>query len=184
MNARFRTLLSWTRSLHIYASLLSFCLLFFFTVTGWLLVHAESFGLDRVNTSRQSLDIPLGITESSLVEWMRGERLAAGQVLEMGDRMVQFRRAGESVYAEFDLASRRMEITKESSGVIGRILDLHRNSLDSRVGRWIADLCAGLFLILSLSGLILWIPLSRRRRIGIALLATGGLVLMAIWAVF
>ena len=170
------------RSLHVYLSLTAFGLLLFFSVTGWLMAHQETFGLNEPVTTEET--ISLKERPDLLMPEKRADLLLelglSGRLTENEAEFFQLQSPGQAVWVELNSDTSEITIVHETRGLIGGFFDLHRNRNTGGIGIWIQDLTAGLCLLVSLTGIYLWIPLRRRRTLGLATL-TGGLLLLALW---
>ena len=180
MNPGLRNILVWIRSLHIYLSLAAFLLLFFFTLTGWLMVHQEGLGLNQEMTREEH--VPLKNSNLKLNSEEGKQVLAGlelyGRMTECEEDYAQFAEPGAATWVELDRVNGEIRMTHETRGLSGRGFDLHRNRHSTWFGTLIQDLTAALFLMVSLSGILLWLPLSRRRRLGLILLMLGAVVVL------
>lgn len=178
-----RTSLMWMRTLHVYGSLAAFLLLLFFTVTGWLMMHEEALGLDQIRTSVSEHPLPEREEASDLKTYLRETLGGKGQRVEEEPDLFSFRRAGGVTLVEVDREAGVLRITDESQGLSGKLFDLHRAREGGWISVWMVNLTAFLFVGVSLSGLFLWLPLSRRRVGGILALLASVLLLWVWWTV-
>lgn len=179
-----RQIWMWIRSLHIYLSLAAFMLLFFFTLTGWLMVHEEAFGLNQPTTRIEQHPLtPPDLTLNSAAGQAMLDALGLkGRLMECEADYAQFTAPGRATWVELDRQKGIMLVTHETRGMLGKWFDVHRNRHTAWLGTLIQDLTAALFLMISLSGILLWLPLSRRRRLGIVMLMCGSVgLLIFVW---
>lgn len=182
MRAWVRTSLMWTRTLHVYGSLLAFLLLLFFTVTGWLMVHEEALGLDQIRTSVSEHPLPVKEASVDLKTYLRDMPEVRGKLVEENSDFLLFRRAGGATLVEVDRVGGVLRITDESQGLSGKLFDLHRARDGGWISVWMVNLTAVLFVGVSLSGLFLWLPLSRRRVGGLLALLASMMLLLLWWS--
>ena len=169
------------RTLHIYLSLAGFALLLFFAVTGIVLVHSESWGLEVATTRTVTGSVPTSLVETgdrlALVERLR--TLGAAGALETleteGEALrLVFARPGSRTEATVSRQNGEATLAIESHGFSALLLDLHRGKQSGRW--WIAiDVAGLLWVVSSLTGIVLWVQLRKRRALG-ALALFGGLV--------
>ena len=71
----YRKLLHHTRTLHTYLTMLALVMFLFFAMTGFMLNHADWFGLDRTHETTVEMTIPPPALHEklALVEWLRRE---------------------------------------------------------------------------------------------------------------
>jgi hypothetical protein len=181
MTPGFRGVMKWVRTLHIYLSLLAFVLLFFFTLTGWLMVHEEAFGLNRESVREEEISFsPQTEDREDWVELLR-QAGVKGRLTEAEGTEMTFAGPGTSTFVEIDRENGTAMRITEIRGISGHLFDLHRNRYTGWKGRVLQDITALLFMLVSLSGLFLWLPMGRRRRMGVAMIVLSGVVLL-FWA--
>lgn len=176
-----RRFLSISRTLHIYLTIFACLLLLFFGTTGFMLNHAEWFGIS--DTRRDSVEgsIPRTalrpVDKFAVVEALRSEFGATGAVdsfeVEEEEIRVVFKRPGRRCEAIIKKEDGRTELTSESRGSGAVLTDLHKGASSGAAWAWVIDGTAILLVIGSLTGLILWISLPRRRAMGIVALSVG-----------
>jgi hypothetical protein len=185
-----RRLVGLTRTLHIYLTMLGCFLLFFFSLTGFMLNHSEWFGLEEVRTSKTSGRLSFGILNPvdklAVVESLRSDYGIQGALDSFetdGDecRLV-FKRPGSRWEAIVQRNTGHVAVTTECRGVAALLTDLHKGASSGSSWRFVIDATSGFLFLASLSGLVLWISLPRRRRIGVgALIAGVALSLVVYW---
>jgi hypothetical protein len=84
---------------------------------------------------------------------------------------------------EIDRGQNELRLTDESQGLSGRLFDMHRDRGGGALATWIQNLTAFLFVMVSLSGLLLWLPLPKRRSAGLLTLLAGLILLLVWWGV-
>jgi hypothetical protein len=192
MTDGYRTLLKWTRTLHICLTMLGLLLLLFFAVTGFMLNHAEWFSLDQVHTRTVEGKLPTALLSEPdklmVVERLRSDYGAAAALdsFEIDDDTLRvvFRGPGRQTEATIRRADGQTEVVCESHGVVGRLTDLHRGKAAGKAWGLIIDGTCVLLLIVSVTGLILWASLRTRRRLGLVALVLGVTVGMVVYVVF
>ncbi|MBI3856835.1 MAG: PepSY-associated TM helix domain-containing protein [Planctomycetes bacterium] len=176
-----RRLLSVSRTLHIYLTMLACLLLLFFGTTGFMLNHADGFGLDTIRTDKREGTLPRAILKPvdrfAVVEALRADLGAAGAVdsfeEESESLRIVFKRPGMRAEASVRLADGHAELSSELRGTAALLTDLHKGASAGASWKWVIDGTAILLVLGSLTGLILWISLPRRRALGIVALALG-----------
>ncbi|MBI5768949.1 MAG: PepSY-associated TM helix domain-containing protein [Verrucomicrobia bacterium] len=184
------------RWLHIYVSMVSFGILFFFAVTGLTLNHAEWFFRDPI-TGRKTgkLDAtwvaPGAATVAKLevVEHLRRVHGVKGLVgefrVEDGQCAVAFKGAGYAADATIDRATGRYELNETRMGFVAVINDLHKGRDTGRGWSLIVDLSAVLMVVVSLTGMVLIYFVKRRFVTGVIAAVAGCVVsyLAYLWLV-
>ena len=181
MGAAGRRLLSVSRTLHIYFTMLVCLLLLFFGTTGFMLNHAEGFGLEVLRTSTREGTLPKAILvpvdRLAVVEALRSDLGAVGAVdsfeAEADQLRIVFNRPGLRGEASVRIADGHAELSTEQRGTAALLTDLHKGASAGAGWKWVIDGTAVLLVLGSLTGLILWISLPRRRALGLAALAVG-----------
>jgi hypothetical protein len=174
-----------SRWLHIYLSMISFGIVFFFAVTGLTLNHAEKFN-DQLKSSQEKGKLPLGwvkttdtlkIAKLEIVEWLRKQNdiKAALTDFRIDDAQigVSFKGPGYAADAFIDRATGSYELTKTSAGFVGIINDLHKGRDTGAVWSVVIDVSAILMTLVSLSGMMLLLFIKRKRFSGLIVAALG-----------
>ena len=174
------------RWLHIYLSMISFAIVFFFAVTGLTLNHADRFS-DQMHTAQEKGILNLAwvhtpdtskIAKLEIVEYLRttnNVRAALSDFrIDDGQIGVSFKGPGYAADVFINRETGEYDLTKTSAGFVGVINDLHKGR-DTGAG-WsvFIDICAILLALVSLTGLLLLLFLKRRRLSGL-LVAIAGL---------
>ena len=176
------------RWLHIYVSMASFGILFFFAVTGLTLNHADWFFSDQAATTKSKGTVPIdwvktgvaSVAKLEVVEHLRREHGVRGLLGEFrveDDRCsASFRGPGYAAEALVDRATGAYELSVTRMGFIAVINDLHKGR-DSGAG-WslVVDLSAILMIVVSVTGLVLILFLRRHVVNGLLIAAAGALL--------
>jgi hypothetical protein len=168
-----------SRWLHIYLSMASFGILFFFAVTGLTLNHADWFARQqRTVLVRGSMDpkyFANGVAKLDVVERLRNTHGIHGALkdfrVEDTDCSIAFKGPGYSADVLIDRATGRYELTETRMGFFAVLNDLHKGRDTGGAWAWIIDLSAVLMTLVSLTGLLLIFFLQKKRLSG--LLAAG-----------
>ncbi len=176
-----RVFLSISRTLHIYLTMLVALLLLFFGSTGFMLNHAEWFGLETITNSTREGTLPKSalapLDKLAVVEWLRAELGMTGGVdsfeAEPESIRIVFKRPGLRAEANIKVADGHVELSTERRGISALLTDLHKGASSGAGWKWVIDGTAALLVLGSLTGLILWISLPRRRALGIVALVVG-----------
>jgi hypothetical protein len=171
----------------VYVTLFGFALLLFFAVTGFVLNHEEWFGLDKAAEKTTKGTLPTSILAEpdklAVVEALRKDYGATGYVapedfgVDENELRVVFRFAGGMCEAKIDRHSGETEVVRESRGFLGLLTDLHRGKTRDKAlgGQWalLIDVVAGLVVVVSVTGLVLWTSLRSRGRHGLLVMTLG-----------
>lgn len=176
---RRRLLKKWSRTLHIYLSMLGLLGILFFAATGLMLNHAEWFGLHQPRTRRVEGVIPPDLLKTpdplAVVENLRKDFGATGAVdsFEIDDDQVTvvFKSPARRVQAVVDRRNGRAEVMLESRGPAAHLAELHRGTEAGSAWRLVIDAIAVVQIIGALTGVLLWCLVPRWRPLGLAALA-------------
>ena len=190
LNRKTAMLMRW---LHIYLSMLSFAIVFFFAVTGLTLNHADRF-TGQVHTTQEKGQLnpawtrgpdTLHIDKLAIVEYLRRTHdiKAALSDLRIDDSQigVSFKGPGFAADVFIDRSSGGYDLTKTSAGFVGLINDLHKGRDTGPGWSLFIDISAVLLTLVSLTGMLLLLFLKRRRLSGLLIAALG---LLLAWLVY
>ena len=172
----------WVRTFHVYLSLLGLILILFFSLTGFILNHSDWFGLDETTTETRRASLPPELLVGAfdrltVVESLRRDHGVAGLLedFETGKHTlrISFARPGELTDVLVDRRDGSAELRVESGGAAQLLTDLHRGEHSGAGGGLLIDATSVLLLLISLTGLVLWVTLPKRRRHGVAAGALG-----------
>lgn len=190
-----RRLAKYSRWLHIYASMTSFVIVFFFAVTGWTLNHADWFsGHEQRATRTGTLDQRLTNTGSAevakleIVEALRAAQHVTGAVSDFRtddeEVSVTFKGPGYSADAQIERKTGAYTLIESRLGIVAIANDLHKGRDTGAVWKMAIDVSAGLLTFVSLTGLILIYYIHKHRLAGLILLAAGGALSALLYAVW
>jgi hypothetical protein len=191
MSAARQFVLRWTRTVHVYLTMLGLAVILFFAVTGFMLNHEDWFGLDAVRTRTVEGTIPADAISAAepdrraVIARLRADFGVTGDLDSFDadpDRLrVLFTGPGRRCEAVIDRADGRTEVQIESHGLVGLLTDLHKGKGAGAAWKLIIDLTAVLLLIVSITGLVMWSSLRNRRALGAAFLAGGAAACAAVY---
>ena len=173
-----------SRWLHIYLSMASFGILFFFAITGLTLNHADWFAKQQHTVQiRGSMDkkyLGKDVGRLEIVEQLRSAHGIHGAVkdfrVEDTDCSVSFKGPGYAADVLIDRATGRYELTETRMGFFAVLNDLHKGRDSGDTWAVIIDISAVLMTLVSLTGLLLIFFLQKKRLSGL-LVAAAGMVL-------
>jgi hypothetical protein len=180
---RFASAFRW---LHLYLSMVSFGILFFFAVTGITLNHADWFFREpataRVKGKLDGRWVAPGATSVAkleVVEYLRRAHGVKGLVgefrVEDGQCAVGFKGAGYTADVVIDRTTGNYELNETRMGFVAVINDLHKGRDTGPGWSWVVDLSAALMVVVSLTGMVL-IYFVRRRFVSGVMAAVVGAV--------
>jgi uncharacterized protein len=184
MHALKRRLAKYSRWLHIYVSMTSFVIVFFFAVTGWTLNHADRFsGRDQLRKATGTLDTKLLGAQGTPAQAEIAAAIARGAGIhgavtdfrvEDDAVSVTFKGPGYSADALIDRKSGKYEVTESRLGFVAVLNDLHKGRDTGAVWKSVIDISAVVLTFISLTGLILLYYIHKHRLAGVILLIAGG----------
>jgi hypothetical protein len=181
------------RWLHIYLSMLSFAIVFFFAVTGLTLNHADKFG-DQLKSTQEKGRLDSNwvnatdttrIDRMRIVEYLRETHHIHSALsdfrIEDDQVGISFKGPGYEADAFVSRQTGKYDLTQTSAGFVGLINDLHKGRDTGHGWSVFIDVSAVLLTLVSLSGMILILFLKRRRTAGL-IVATFGLIVA--WLIY
>jgi hypothetical protein len=184
------------RWLHIYLSMISFAIVFFFAVTGLTLNHADRFG-DQLHTVQEKGAMNPGwvnvldtgkISRLEVVEYLRAAHHLRGTLIDfrIDDEQVgvSFKGPGYAADAFITRATGKYDLTVTNAGFVGWINDLHKGRDTGHGWSVFIDVAAILLTLISLTGLILLLFLRRRRLAGLLVAAAGLLIAFLVYKIW
>ena len=183
MHAFKRRLAKYSRWLHIYVSMTSFVIVFFFAVTGWTLNHADRFsGRERLRKASGTVDTKwtgsgADAAKAEIADAIRRGSGVHGAVTDyrVDDDAVSvtFKGPGYSADAQIDRKTGRYELTESRLGLVAVLNDLHKGRDSGAVWNAVIDISAGLLTFIALTGLVLIYYIHKHRLAGVILLMAG-----------
>ena len=133
--------------------------------------------------------IPLSLLKEpdklGVVEELRSKFGATGAVstfdIEDDALHVELKGPGRHTEAEVDRKSGATKVTNETRGALFRLDDLHRGKDTGKAWRWVLDASALFLFFGSLTGILMWFALPRRRAWGLAALISSTVILVAMY---
>jgi len=185
-----------TRWLHIYLSMISFGVIFFFAVTGLTLNHAEKFG-NQVHTKQEKGKLNMGwvnspdttkIAKLEIVEFLRQKNNISAAVsdfrIDDSQVSVSFKGPGFEADVFINRENGEYDITRTSAGFVGLINDLHKGRDTGHVWSVVIDVSAILMTAVSLTGMFLLLFIKKKRMAGLIVAALGVFFVYLIYAIW
>lgn len=185
-----------SRWLHIYLSMVSFAIVFFFAATGLTLNHAEWFS-QHEQTMHYQGTIPASLIHGhgdqqpdklGIVEFLRNTHKIHGAVsdfrVEDSQISVSFKGPGYAADDVIDSASGHYDLIETRNGFVAVINDLHKGRDTGKVWSDLIDVSAILLVLVSSSGLVLIWFVYKRRTSGLVLAVAAGFLCWLLYRVF
>lgn len=187
-----RRLASWSRWLHVYLSLVSFAILFFFAVTGLTLNHQQWFAKQQKTTQyRGKLDpawLKGGVQKLEVVEFLRSKHKISSAVSEFrvddGQCSVSFKGPGYTADVFLDRESGAYDVTETKMGLAAVLNDLHKGRDSGKAWGWVIDGSAVFMTFVSLTGIVLLLFLQKRRFSGLVAGVVGAAMCYVVYLVW
>jgi hypothetical protein len=179
-----RRVAKYSRWLHIYVSMASFALVFFFAITGITLNHPDWMnGAERTAELHGQLETAWmrpGAAEPdklAIVEALRRTHHITGAVadfrVEDSDLTVAFKGPGYAADLTIDRATGKYDGNESKLGFLAIVNDLHKGRDTGTVWKGLIDVSAAVLAFVSLTGLVLLYFLHKHRMAGFMLLLIG-----------
>jgi len=191
-----RIVAHWARVLHTYLSMVSFAILLFFAVTGITLNHQQAFNGEakvtrftgKINPIRVNPPNGQDVSREAIVEQLRtahGIHAALSDFRVDEDQVgVTFKGPGYAADAFIDRKSGAYDLTESRLGTAAIINDLHKGRDTGRVWAGIIDVSAVLMILVSLTGFVLIFFLQKRFVTGLAAMAIGAAICIAVYKIW
>jgi hypothetical protein len=197
----------WLRKMHGWIGLWGAVLGLLFGSTGILLNHRAVLKIPAVQVQESTIELPLPkpapADPQAMALWLKRTlrlepepgrvRAEAPRPVAWGDKSVlqparwsaSFTSPTGNVQAEYWVGNSYVTVKRAENNVFGTLVNLHKGVGMSTAWILLVDTLAGSIILLSLSGVTLWVLTNRRRTVGIvigavSLLAAGSLALAAI----
>jgi uncharacterized protein len=180
------------RWLHIYISMFSLLVIFFFAVTGITLNHPEWGIVGREFSDEVSGEFPPGWETDGeadwlrLVEHLRAEHGVRGVLedyrMDEFEGSLAFRGPGYAADVFFDPAAGSFELSVVRQGTVGVLNDLHRGASAGTAWSWLIDIAGVLLAALSITGLGLLLYLKKFRVSALVVMVAGTVLFLVLVA--
>jgi uncharacterized protein len=192
--ARTRRLVAVTaRWLHIYLSMASFTVVFFFAATGLTLNHPDWFASGQKTTethgviqkSQVRTTGPDGADKLAIVEGFRTRDRVHGAATDFrvddAQLSVSFRAPGYTADAFIDRDTGKYDLTVVQNGFVAVMNDLHKGRDAGKAWSAVIDVSAVLLVLVSCTGLVLIWFIYRRRFSGLLLAGIMTVFFVVLW---
>ncbi|WP_155121534.1 PepSY-associated TM helix domain-containing protein [Bryobacter aggregatus] len=185
-----------SRWLHIYLSMVSFGVLFFFAVTGLTLNHTDWFGQaektvqlkGQVSKAWLRQADPDAVSKLEIVEHLRNKHQIRGALsdfrVDAAQCAVSFKGPGYTADTFIDRETGAYDLTETRMGVVAILNDLHKGRDSGKVWSLLIDASAILMVLVSISGMLLILFLQKRLVSGMVTMVVGCVLCYAIYALW
>ncbi|MGB4770058.1 MAG: PepSY-associated TM helix domain-containing protein [Chitinophagaceae bacterium] len=185
-----------SRWLHIYLSMASFFILFFFAITGITLNHTEWFEDQQKTTNvKGKLDTTWvavpdtnAIRKLEIVEFIRNKHHVTGAISEFvideNQCTISFNGPGYTADVFVERVSGAYELSETRTGLFGVLNDLHKGRDSGKVWKWVIDISAVLMVLVSFTGLMMLWFLKKKRVAGFLTILGGAILSWIIYRLF
>jgi uncharacterized protein len=175
---------SWSRWLHIYLSMVSFAVVFFFAITGITLNHPDWFGASTPRTISHKGTLPMQWLREpaklEIVEALRSRHGVGGSLsdfrIEEDQLAISFKGPAYLADAAVDRATGNYDLTITTMGFVALLNDLHKGRDTGRGWAWVIDVSAALLALASATGMVLLWFVYKRRASGYLVAVCGAFV--------
>jgi len=184
----------WSRWLHIYLSMVSFAILFFFAATGITLNHQDRFTGEAKTyhysgaMNRTWLRPSPDTAKQEIVSYLRkihGLKAALSDFrVDDSQLQVSFKGPGYEADAFIDRDTGKYEVNESRMGLVAIVNDLHKGRDTGAAWSKVIDVSAALMCLVSMSGLVLIFFLYKRRASGLMALTIGALLCFIVYRVW
>jgi hypothetical protein len=191
-----RTVAVTARWLHIYLSMASFAVVFFFAATGLTLNHPDWFA-SHIKTEQRHGRIDKAMLRTGgtgaadklgLVEMFRNREHIHGAASDFrvddAQISISFRAPGYTADVFIDRDTGKYDFTEVRNGFIAVVNDLHKGRDAGKVWSTVIDVSAVLLVLVSVTGLVLIWFVHKRRGSGLLLAAIAAICSWVLWRFF
>ncbi|ALM87352.1 PepSY-associated TM helix domain-containing protein [Bordetella sp. N] len=190
-NGRRGSFLKWLRKTHSWIGLWGALLGLMFGLTGFFQNHRAVMkieaGSQQVSTLRLNLPSPAPSDPDAMNKWLQQElklprpaervQREKAHPVAWGDQsaiqperwQLNFRAPNYTAQAEYWVGANQVNVRRVEPGIMGVLENLHRANGVGVAWVLIADTIAGAMILLSLTGVLLWTGLNKRRTVGAAI---------------
>jgi uncharacterized protein len=185
-----------SRWLHIYLSMASFFILFFFAITGITLNHTEWFEDQQKTTNAKgkleaswvAIADTNAIKKLEIVEFIRNKHHVTGAISEFvideDQCTISFNGPGYTADVFVERTSGAYELSETRTGLFGILNDLHKGRDSGKVWKWVIDISAVLMVLVSFTGLMMLWFLKKKRVAGFLTVLGGAILSWIIYRLF
>lgn len=200
LSRRFNFLL-WLRKTHSWLGLWGAVLGLLFGVTGFLLNHRTVMKIPAAKAEESSIQVALPSSQFKDIKawekWLQGElsiaqrptrsRSEPAKPVAWGDQTVlqpehwtaNFASPSTNIQADYWLGNSFVTLKRQDNNIWATLNNLHKGSGASIAWVLLVDTLAGSILLLSITGVILWTKLNKRRTVGAGIVGVS--LMLSLW---
>jgi hypothetical protein len=161
-----------------------------FGITGFTVNHEELFGATTPRSTDTTGQTPEDLIAKKdslrIVEHLRSTFHITGAMTSFDDLdqslSIGFKEPGQVWEIEIDKSTGKTSVHNDAFNFFAVINNLHRGRYSGPSWKWVIDISAILIVIACLTGVVLWLVLPKRRKLGTAAILVGTLGALAIYA--
>lgn len=184
-----RKFLAFCRTIHIYLTMLGLFVMLLFGITGFTVNHEDWFGATTPHPTDVDGTTPLELIAKNdqlrIVEHLRSTFKIHGAMTsfdELEDSLsIGFKEPGQVWEVEVEKSTGKTSVHSEAFNFIAMINNLHRGRYSGASWKWVIDISAILIVIACFTGVVLWMVLPKRRKLGLAAMLGGTIVTVAVY---
>lgn len=176
--------------------MISFAIVFFFSVTGLTLNHADKFTSEvktvqekgKLDSSWVNVTDTVKINKLQVVEYLRSKNnikaACTDFIIDDAQLSVSFKGPGYAADAFIERSTGSYDLTKTMAGFVGVVNDLHKGRDTGSVWSVVIDISAVLMTIVSLTGFLLLLYIKRKKLSGLLVALAGLLIAWLMYALW
>jgi uncharacterized protein len=184
-----RKVAQWSRWLHIYLSMVSFAIIFFFAVTGLTLNHQQWFANQQKTFQyKGQLDphwLSGNVQKLEIVEYLRTHHNISRALndfrVDDGQVEVSFKGPGYEASVFIDRRTGAYDVTETKMGLAAMLNDLHKGRDSGKAWGWLIDASAIFMTLVSVTGIVLILFLQKRRFSGLFAGTVGAVLCLIVY---
>lgn len=184
-----RKFLAFCRTIHIYLTMLGLFVMLLFGITGFTVNHEDWFGATTPHPTDVDGTTPLELITKNdqlrIVEHLRTTFKIHGAMTSFDaleeSLSIGFKEPGQVWEVEIEKSTGKTSVHSEAFNFIAMINNLHRGRYSGESWKWVIDISAILIVIACFTGVVLWMVLPKRRKLGLAAMLGGTIVTVAVY---
>jgi len=181
-----RRFLAFCRTIHIYLTMFGLLVLLGFGITGFTINHEDWFAATRPKVNEAEGKTPADLIAKKdsrqLVGYLRQTfHISAALVSydDLDERLsAGFKSPGEIWEVEIDKSSGKTTVHAEQFNWVAVINNLHRGRYSGSAWSWVIDISAALIVLACITGIVMWLALPKRLKLGTTFLVLGTLAVL------